>query len=226
MAFGPIMRFSAKDNLQVELAPIAKEDVVAFVSPGMQQASVFRYLGRQAAPVLEDEHEWYDKIRKDTKDLNWGIWIVGEGKKSKRRLVGISTLDAIEREHLPQATSGSLIFDRSLWGKGIASSAHRARTWYGFHHLGLVRIKSAVIRGNEGSRIALERSGYFLHSVERNIDFFDGHSRHMDNLECLNPADWAWRQWWGDDYPTETAAIARKLTLDTMDWAEKNVELL
>lgn len=223
MAFGPIMRFTAKDELQVELAPIAKEDLSAFISPGVQQASIFRYLGRRTAPVLEDEHEWYEKIRKDEKGLNWGIWIEEAGKK---RLVGISALDDIERENMRQATSGSLIFDQDCWGKGIASSAHKARTWYGFHHLGLVRIKSAVIRGNGGSRIALERSGYFFHSLERNVDFFDGHSRHMDNLECLNPAEWAWRQWWGVDRPTASARKARIATRQTMDWAEKNVTLI
>lgn len=223
MAFGPIMRFSAKDNLQVELAPLAKENMAAFVSPGMQQASVFRYLGRQTAPVLEDEQEWYDKTRTETNTLVWGIWAIEE---QGRKLIGSSSFDDIEHKYIRQATSGSLIFDLNYWGKGIASSAHKARTWYGFQHMGLVRIKSAVIHGNVGSRTALERSGYFFHSLERNVEFVDGSLHHMDNLECLNPADWAWRQWWGDDHPTETAAITRKLTLNTMDWAEKNVTLL
>lgn len=222
MAFGPIMRFSAKDNLQVELAPIAKEDLAAFVSPGMQQAGVFRYLGRQTAPVLEDEHEWFEKVRTQNDSIVWGIWIT-EGRKKK--LIGSSGLHSIERQHIFQATSGSLIFDPSYWGKGIASSAHKARTWYGFWYMGLVRIKSAVIHGNVGSRTALERSGYFFHSLERNVEFVDGRLHHMDNLECLNPADWAWRQWWGTDRPTTRAREARPNTQQTMDWAEKNVTL-
>jgi RimJ/RimL family protein N-acetyltransferase len=222
MAFGPIMQFTAKNNLQVELAPIAKEDMGAFVSPGMQQASVSRYLSRWAAPVLEDEHEWYEKVRTQDNSAVWGIWVIENGT---RKLIGSSGLESIERLPIHQATSGSLIFDTSYWGKGIASSAHKARTWYGFQHMGLVRIKSAVIHGNVGSRTALERSGYIHHSVERNVEFIDGQLHHMDNLECLNPADWAWRQWWGNDRPTKRALAARTDTRATMDWAENNVTL-
>lgn len=221
MAFGPIMQL-AVGGLQIELAPIAKDDMRAFVSPGMQQGSITRYFARSSAPVLEDEHEWYEKTRTDKTSIVWGIWVI-DGEN--RRLIGTTALNELEGEHIRQATSGVLIFDKDYWGKGIASHIHKARTWYAFKHLGLTRIKSGVVQGNEGSRIALERSGYTLVYVERNFKFVEGRMRHVDCLECLNPEEWAWKQWWEGDRPTKQSRDARVRTRQAMDWAEENVTL-
>lgn len=146
MAFGPIMRFDAtKDGAvtHVELAPLTSDSVKEFVSlehgGGMQRHTVTRYLGRGTAPVEEDEHEWFDKIRKDEHKLVWGIWVAeGEG----RTLIGVSSFDGIGQQgssgFIRQATSGSQIFRPEYWGKGIAGAAHKARTWYAFEHLGCI----------------------------------------------------------------------------------------
>jgi hypothetical protein len=61
MAFGPRMKLKV-DGLDIELAPLTKEVLSEFVE-GMQQFDVTRFLSRQASPTLEDEQEWYDKIR-------------------------------------------------------------------------------------------------------------------------------------------------------------------
>lgn len=221
MSFGPIMRFTVGE-LRIEMAPLTKEVMGEFVNPGMQQESVTRYLGRHVAPVLEDELEWYEKTRTDKTCLVWGIWVV---ENDQRLLIGNSALDDITRKHIHQATSGSMIFRKEYWGKGIASAAHKARTWYAFEHLGLHRIMSAVIRGNGGSLKALSRSGYRRVYVERNVEFIDGALRHLDNLECLNPNDLFWNQWWGNDNPAKVSLQARELTRSVMEWARQNVEL-
>jgi RimJ/RimL family protein N-acetyltransferase len=223
MAFGPIMRVTVGE-LQIELAPLTKESVVEFVRPGMQQHGVFRYLASCTANVEEDEYEWYEKVRKNQKSIVWGIWVI-DG--DERILIGNSALAEIETGHgfMRQATSGSMIFRKEYWGKGIASAAHKARTWYAFKHLGLHRIMSAVIQGNEGSLKALSRSGYTLVYVERNTVFVEGEVRHQDNLECLNPNDPFWSQWWNHDEPAAQSIAARELTRTVLDWAEENVEL-
>lgn len=221
MAFGPMMQLTVGD-LQIELAPIAKDDMQAFITPGMQQASITRYFSRSSAPVLEDEHEWFEKTRTDKNGITWGVWVI-DGKK--RQIIGTTALNELEGEHIRQATSGVMIFDKRYWGKGIASHIHRARTWYAFKHMGLTRIKSGVIQGNEGSWKALEKVGYTLVYVERNIRFVEGQMRHADCLECLNPEDWAWKQWWGGDRPTKRSIDARARTQQAMDWAEKHVTL-
>ena len=229
MAFGPIMRFTAKDDLQIELAPLTRESMGEFVSldhgGGMQRFSVTRYLGRRLAPVLEDEYEWFDKTRASKTDILWGIWVVEEGA---RTLIGCSGLHGLDDGHvgfIRQAVSGSLIFRPEYWGRGIASGAHKARTWYAFKHLGLHRITSAAMQANVGSSTALSRSGYMHTHIERNELFIDGELRHMDCFECLNPIELLWDQWWHADEPPASAVEARQLTFQALAWAEQNVEL-
>ena len=229
MAFGPIMRFKVGE-LNIELAPLTRDSMSEFVNlsygGGMQRHQVTRYLGRHQAPTVEDEHEWFDKTRATKNNLVWGIWVI-DG--DERILIGNSALNSIGEDgqtgFIRQATSGSMIFRPEYWGKGIASAAHKARTWYAFQHLGLHRIKSAVIQDNEGSAKALSRSGYTLVYTERNELFSDGQLHHLDCFECLNPLDLFWRQWWNGDRPPAASQTARRLTEDVMAWAEENVTL-
>lgn len=233
MAFGPIIRFTVGD-LRIELAPLTKESVSEFVNlehgGGLQQRTVSRYLGMEWAPTAEDELEWFDKTRADKSSLVWGIWLIEDKDGTQTRtIIGNSALTNIDKDGhtrlVRQATSGSLIFRKEYWGKGIASAAHKARTWYAFEQLGLHRIKSAVIQANGGSRKALERSGYTLVYSERNEQFSDGQFHHLDCLECLNPSDLFWNQWWHGDRPSKAAREARALTREALAWAEENVEL-
>ena len=233
MAFGPIMTFSV-DDLQIELAPIAKEAAAEFVNNttggGLQRATVHRYLGMTTAPVKEDEEEWFEKVRTDKTSLIWGIWLTeGDGESRTRTLIGNSALTEIDKaghtKVLRQAVSGSVIFRPEYWGRGIASAAHKARTWFAFQHLGLHRIQSAVLRPNAGSRRALERSGYTYVYTERNEQYVDGALQHLDCLECLNPLDFFWSSWWHGDRPSRASREARQRTLLVMQWAEENVEL-
>lgn len=233
MAFGPILRFTVGE-LNIELAPITKEAATEFVNGeyggGLQQRSVSQYLGLASAPTVEDEQEWFEKTRADSDSLVWGIWLVeGDGKSRTRTIIGNSALTGIDKDGhsklIRQATSGSLIFRKEYWGKGIASAAHKARAWYAFKQLGLHRIKSAVIQANGGSRKALERTGYSYVYTERNEQYGDGTFHHLDNLECLNPLELFWNQWWHGDRPTKAAREARRLTQEALAWAEENVEL-
>ena len=220
MAFGPIMRMPVGD-MQIELAPLTRDVMKEFVRPGMQQHGVLKYLS-QGVKVEEDEEEWYDIVRKDSTKLVWGIWAV---ESDQRIVIGTTSLESITRGHIHQATSGSLIFRKEYWGRGIASRIHMARTHYAFYHMGLHRVMSAVIHGNVASKRALEKSGYELVYVERNTHFTDGKMHHQDNLECLNPTDPFWNQWWHGDRPTKRMVEARKRTITAMQWVSDNVTL-
>lgn len=230
MAFGPIMRF-AVGELRIELAPLAKEDAAEFVNRahggGLQRHSVTRYMGMGFSPTAEDEQEWVEKTRTAKNSVLWGIWVLQDN--GERLLIGNSVLTDIDNggpsQLIRHATSGSMIFRPDFWGKGIASAAHKARTWYAFQHMGLHRIKSAVVRENIGSRKALERSGYTFVYTERNEQYENGTFQHLDCLECLNPLDLFWSQWWHGDRPTRASREARRLTLEVMEWANQNVEL-
>jgi len=222
MAFGPIMKITTPE-LSLELAPFTREEALVFLK-GFERHSVNQYLSAGVAQTKETEEEWYDNMIKDKRSRVWGIWIV-DG--NKRTLIGSSSLtDMILDKHIRQATSGSLIVDKAYWGRGIASACHKARAFFAFEQLGLHRIMSAVLQPNAGSRKALERSGYAFVYTERNEEFVNGGLVHKDCLECLNPADWAWRQWWGDDRPPRKNIEARRQTEDALEWARAHVKLI
>jgi len=211
--------------LVVELAPLSEDVMGEFVANGgMQSHPVVRFLARRSSPVLKDEFEWFDKVRTDKDSMIWGIWVCAS---DGRQLIGTTGLNSIEYgpTGMKQATSGVLIFDKNFWGKGIASAIHKARTWFAFTELGLTRIKSAVIQGNDASRKALEKSGYTFVYVERNTCFTDGAMQHQDNLECINPLEPFWGNWWSIDIPSKEVLAAREVTKEALAWAKQNVTL-
>lgn len=222
MAFGPIMKLTTDTGIEIELAPFTREDALKFID-GFARHSITQYLSHGNVQTKETEEEWYDSMIRDQTTRVWGVWVIND---NERHLIGNSTLMNIElSKPIRQAVSGSLIFDKAYWGKGIASACHKARTHYAFEQLGLHRIKSAVLQPNVGSRKALERSGYALVYTERNELFVNGSLLHQDCFECINPVDWAWRLWWGDDRPSRKSLEARKFTEAALEWAEAHVTL-
>lgn len=220
MAFGSIMRLQAGD-LTIELAPFSREIMGEFINPGVQSVQITKYL-TTGAKVLEDEYEWFESVRTDKASVTWGVWII---RDDQRELIGTTSLHHLKKDFFYEAGSGSLLFKREYWGKGIASAIHQARTWYGFHIIGLDRIWSEVLEGNVASRRALEKSGYYVTYVKRNDKFVDGKLRHTDQLECLNPNDTTWRRWWSGDRSTKAARDARHRAQVAMKWASENVTL-
>lgn len=219
MSLGTVMKFKTDSGLEVELAPFGRDDLGVFIR-GFQDETILQYLSAHHAQSLETEQAWYDEMVKDKSRLVWGIWVTENGE---RKLIGNTMLGGLTQKHVYQATSGSSIFDKAYWGRGIASAAHKARTWYGFEKLGLHRIRSDVIQANQASKRALEKSGYLYVYTERNEIFTNGKLRHMDCFECLNPKDWAWQAWWGEDKPSKKQLEAREKTAKVIEWADKNV---
>lgn len=221
MSLGQTMKLKTSQGLAIELAPFAREDLQVFVE-GFSREAVTQYLSAHKAQTIETEQEWYDKIIRDSSVLVWGIWVV---ENETRTFIGNTSLTKIEKKHVHQAVSGSVIVDTSYWGRGIATAIHKARTYYAFEKLGLHRISSEVLEGNIASQKALEKAGYRYIYTERNRMFTNGKLRHSDWFECLNPAEWAWRQWWGEDRPPKKAIESRRRTADAMEWAKLQVEL-
>lgn len=58
------------------------------------------------------------------------------------------------------ASSGSFIGEKSLWSKGLGTDACRIRARYAFEVLGLERLYSSHLSGNERSGNMLRRCGY------------------------------------------------------------------
>ena len=225
MAFGPIMKLTTESGLKLELAPFTREEVLVFIA-GLQKQSTNQYNGM--LPVTaEMEQEWFDKRSKESNVMLWGVWVV---ERDKKKLIGYTEINEISplvptQRNITQGSTSITLTDNSYWHRGVASAAHYARTWYAFEQLGLVRLRSAVAQENTASRRALDKVGYSHVYVERNFQFIDGHYVHEDMLECLNPADWAWRLWWGDDRPSRKNLQARKKTEAALAWSREHIVL-
>lgn len=219
MAFGPILTIPDGQRTVI-LAPFSREDTLEFINPGMQQMRVTKYLRRQLAPVAEDEFEWHERVRQAKDSLVWGIWLEQNGA---REIIGVTSLVDIRYGHVNVATSGIQISKPKHWGTGIASLAHRARTWYAFEQKGLHCIKSAVIQGNEASKKALHKVGYVDTNTERNEMFIDGTLRHAEYLAVVNPAELFWQTWWGSDTPSDDDIAARERTREVLTWCNEQL---
>lgn len=217
MAFGPIITIP-DDGREIVLAPFEREEVKEFISPGVRQLWVSKYLARHYSPTIDDEYEWFDRVRQHKDRLYWGIWV---HEADSNNLVGVTELRDISYSHVNQAFSGVQISKPEYWGRGIASLAHRARIWYAFCQMGLHTIGSEVVSGNDASRKALEKVGYVYQYTRRNGNFIDGKLRHTDEFLVVNPIDRFWNDWWGDDEPTDDFLAARTKTKEILDWCDK-----
>lgn len=219
--FGPIMTFELENGLKVKMAPIEQADMAMCISEGgLQSLEVTRYLSLRSAPTLLDEHEWYEKVRKDPGCLAWGIFVI-EGAEQK--LVGTSSYGYVEGRLLRTATSGVCIFNTDYWGKGLASACHKARTYFAFCEDAVVCIRSEVVTANNASDKALRSVGYTPVFVERNFALHRGKVVHSRCYQAINPLDRFWNQWWGDDRPPNKMLVARDKSLAAIAWAKQNV---
>ena len=94
-----------------------------------------------------------------------GGWVVTE--KDTGKLVGhchINYLEETDEYELGYSLS------KTTWGKGFATEAARAATWYGFEKRRLERIMAVTKPENTASRRVLERVGLIYQGIARYYD--------------------------------------------------------
>ncbi len=122
---------------------------------------------------LEDEYEWYDKIRK-VKDKVRVFAVVENDEEDPVGTVGFNKMD-LKNGH---AEIGYFM-GKEYWGKGFATEAVRLMTQYAFSHINLRKVYATVNDGNAASSRVLEKNGYSLvgrmkkHNYISNIGFAD-----------------------------------------------------
>ena len=163
---------------RVTLAPMTLDHLEPFTR-WFADPLVTRYLLRIEPPSMKQEVEWYEAMCADPNRVNWGVF-VGESET----LIGTTGIEAINWRHR-HASSGTLLGDRSYWGKGLGSETMRLRTAYGFQHLGLEKLKSSAFADNAGSRRSLEKAGYRQSGLERREIFRDGRWHDIVLYEVL-----------------------------------------
>jgi RimJ/RimL family protein N-acetyltransferase len=157
---GPILVGS-----RVTLAPIKPEHLEHYIQ-WFADPQVTRFLARDAPPTPKEEEEWLESVGRSDKDVIWGLFAQEEHIGS----TGIHGINWRSRH----AVTGTLIGDRSWWGRGIATESMELRNRYAFEELGLEKLVTHVFEGNTASRRALEHVGYLTVGVHRRHEYRNG----------------------------------------------------
>ncbi len=173
--FGPIIK-----GRLVTLRPPRAEDAVMMVT-WFEDVEITRFMKLQFPPSLDGEKEWLEKMAKGADDIIWAI-------EMSNRLIGVT---GIHKINWPQqrAGTGTVIGDKSAWGKGIATEVMALRTRFAFTQLPLRKLHSSVIEGNEASLRAQHKAGYREVGRYHEHWFRDGRWRDEILTEVLK-SDW------------------------------------
>jgi diamine N-acetyltransferase len=157
--YGPVIQ-----GKLVRLRPPKPEDATEMMT-WFEDLETTRFLGLRNPPSIEMEKEWIDGVAKDPDSVTWVVEVDG-------RAVGTTGIREIDWKN-GFGTTGTLIGDRSLWGKGIGSETMQLRARYAFTQLPLRKLKSSYFDGNEASGRAQAAAGYRevgRHRADRYVD--------------------------------------------------------
>jgi RimJ/RimL family protein N-acetyltransferase len=144
--FGPIIK-----GKLVRLRAPKPEDAAVMIT-WFEDLEVTRFIKLGHPPSLEMEKEWLEKVAKDPNHIQWAI-------EFKGATVGTTAIVQIDWKH-GFGTTGTIIGDKSVWGKGLGGEMMKLRTEYAFTQLPLRKLKSAYIDGNTASARAQAAAGY------------------------------------------------------------------
>ncbi|MDQ6883200.1 MAG: GNAT family N-acetyltransferase [Candidatus Dormibacteraeota bacterium] len=142
---------------------------------------ITRFLLLLFPPTLAAEKDWIETMGKAQDHVIWAI-------EHQGRLIGTTGLHHIDWAN-QRAGTGTVIGDKSAWGKGIASEVMALRTRYAFTQLPLRKLHSSVIDGNAASLRAQHKTGYREVGRYREHEFRDGRWRDEILTEVLK-SDW------------------------------------
>lgn len=173
--YGPVIQ-----GKLVRLRPPASEEAAAMIT-WFEDMEVTRFLLRRHPPSIEMEKEWLDKMARSPDDV---VWVI----EHEDRLVGITGIHQIDWAN-GYGTTGTLLGDKSVWGKGVGRELMQLRTRYAFTQLPLRKLKSSHFEGNEASGRAQAAAGYRVVGRHKADRFADGSWRDEILTEVMRE-DW------------------------------------
>lgn len=138
---------------RVQLVPLDKEWHLENYVRWFNDPEVIRYLDRVMPLTRLEEEEFFDRVSRDRDTVIWAI------HDESDRHIGGTGLHAIDWRNR-SATSGIVLGDTTIWGRGYATEVMRLRTQWAFEELGLHRIESECFADNAAVIRCLEKSGY------------------------------------------------------------------
>ena len=144
--FGPVIQ-----GKLVRLRPPTPEDLPEMVR-WFEDLEVTRFLKLQHPPSLEAEREWFEGTARDPDAIYWVVEHEGHA-------VGGTGIRAIDWKH-GHGTTGTVLGDKSVWGRGLGGEVMKLRAEYLFMQLPLRKLKSGYVDGNVASARAQAAAGY------------------------------------------------------------------
>ncbi len=173
--YGPVI-----EGKLVSLRPPRPEDAPRMMT-WFEDLEVTHYLMVRVPPSLEAEKEWVENAGRDPNAVIWAVEHDG-------RIVGTTGIHDIDWKN-GFGTTGTVIGDRGVWGKGVGRELMRLRADYVFLHLPLRKLKSSYIDGNVASARAQKAAGYREVGRWHADRFVDGAWRDVVLTE-LHREDW------------------------------------
>jgi ribosomal-protein-alanine N-acetyltransferase len=164
--YGPIIQGS-----QFRLRPPRQEDA-AVMTEWFADQEVTAWLAARMSMSVEAERAWLHQVEESRDTILWVI-------EHESRPVGTTSIGAIDWAN-QHGTTGTLIGDKTAWGRGIGGELMRLRADYAFLQHPLGKLKSGYLEGNEASRRAQLASGYREVGRLRREYFRDG--RWLDHV--------------------------------------------
>jgi RimJ/RimL family protein N-acetyltransferase len=144
--YGPVI-----EGKLVRLRP-PKPEEAAELATWFDDLEVTRFIKLRHPPSVDMEKEFLDRMARDADAVFWVIEHDG-------RLVGGTSIVRIDWKN-GYGTTGTVIGDKTAWGKGLARELMQLRAAYAFTQLPLRKLKSGYLEGNEASARAQRAAGY------------------------------------------------------------------
>lgn len=220
--FGFPMRVSLEDGRVIIMRPL-QEHEMALVATQISSYEVCCYLEIRSAQSETQEIEWLKAYYTTPDSFGWGICLPENNKDNVGRPIGMSGVNDIKNN---RGESGVVLWDRSVWGTGIASAIHRARCYYAVNCHHLIAIDSVFFQANIGSGKALYRAGYAKTGITYHHHYTEGQPSHAQELLWVNPTEQVWSYFWGDSKIPNKFHKARKRAFTALERAEQEVTFL
>jgi RimJ/RimL family protein N-acetyltransferase len=156
-------------------------DEAAEITKWFEDMEVTRFLKLRKPPSVEMEKEFLDRTARDPNVIWWTVEHDG-------RLVGATGIHGIDWAS-GFGTTGTVLADKSVWGKGLGRELMQLRAEYAFMQTTLRTLRSGYIEGNTASARAQKSAGYKEVGRWHDDAFVDG--RWLDHvLTELRREDW------------------------------------
>jgi|TARA_B100001964_G_scaffold69877_1_gene79237 RimJ/RimL family protein N-acetyltransferase len=152
----------------IYLRPVNEDDLSGNYMKWLNDKEVTRFMAFGNSPItLERMKDYLNKLRNDN-NLLLAVIIADDDQ-----YVGNIRIGPID-EYNKRSDIGIMVGDRSVWGKGIASSAMRLALDYSFHVLDLSKITLGVISGNVKAIKLFESLGFAREGCLRSHSLCNG----------------------------------------------------